>query len=67
VSRLLSAERILQDTKRRAQREGWSERFGEIYEPTLRIITDEIIPGIPPQVRKEAEARLSPNQIPKLE
>lgn len=66
VARILSARDALIDAERRAWREGWAARFVSVYEPTLQILRNEILPAISEPVLRMAE-RVASIPIPVLE
>ena len=46
VARLVAAAAALTEAKERAVREGWLDRYREIYEPTQRVICTELLPAV---------------------
>ena len=64
VARLIGTQSSLADAKKRATREGWRVRFDALYEPTLRVLEDDLLPRVPEEVLEQA---MSLGQhIPKL-
>ncbi|MEG0974534.1 MAG: hypothetical protein RSD57_10800 [Comamonas sp.] len=57
VSRLLAAEKKLTLTLEKARSEGWLSRFKTLYEPTLRILRDQILPKVPDLAKELATQR----------
>ncbi|RFB67523.1 hypothetical protein DZB54_20385 [Herbaspirillum sp. 3R-3a1] len=67
VAKLLKTLEQLKDTYARAINEGWLERFKIFYEPTQRILEQELLPHVSHQVLRSAQKIVSQNQIPYLE
>lgn len=67
VAKLLVAHSALEDAHRRALNEGWIARFNLLYEPTRRILADEILPVLSEGVRKRAKSIMDERIIPRLE
>lgn len=67
VAKLLATAKYLDATSERAKKEGWMERFNEIYEPVLRILMKELLPAISTPVRAKAEKIVSLQVLPHLE
>jgi len=68
VARLLAAKHSLEDAEKRAIRQGWLERFRQLYEPTLVPIRDELLPRVSAEILARAEKRkLSLYTIPILD
>jgi len=67
VARLLATDAVLRDAHSRAIREGWLARFQLLYEPTRRILTEEILPAVSATVRTRAARMMDLRVIPPLE
>lgn len=57
VSRLLAAEKRLTLILEKARSEGWLGRFKAMYEPTLKILRDQILPKVPDLAKELAMHR----------
>jgi len=57
VSRLLAAEKKLTLTLEKAKSEGWLSRFKTLYEPTLMILREQILPKVPDLAKELAAQR----------
>jgi hypothetical protein len=67
VGRLLSARRALEHARERAVREGWMPRYMSIYESTLRVLIDEILPAVSGDISNRALQEIDEKLIPWLE
>ncbi|MFM0738071.1 hypothetical protein PQQ51_12580 [Paraburkholderia xenovorans] len=67
IARILAALNALQDAHKRSVKDGWYPRFSLIYEPTLQIIVEELVPAIHPLILDEAKKYINPRIIPYLE
>lgn len=67
VARLFATYHALVDARENAVEEGWMPRFKLLYEPTMRILADEILPAVSDGVRAKALAVAETRLIPKLE
>ncbi|WP_155768276.1 site-specific integrase [Burkholderia vietnamiensis] len=67
VAKLLAAHSALEEAHMRALNEGWIARFQLLYEPTRRILVDEILPSLSEGVRKRAKSIMDERIIPRLE
>lgn len=67
VARLLAAERHLNETKQRASIEGWNDRYMSIYEPSRRILVEDILPLVDSSVRAKSAALATYQAFPHLE
>ncbi|KGV03375.1 hypothetical protein X880_2446 [Burkholderia pseudomallei MSHR4032] len=67
VAKLLAAHAALEDAHKRALNEGWMTRFQLLYEPTKRILADEILSAVSEAVRARAESIMDVRIIPRLE
>jgi hypothetical protein len=67
VGRLLSARRALEHARERAIREGWMPRYMSIYESTLRVLVDDILPAVSSDISNRALEEIDEKLIPWLE
>ncbi|MGE8158937.1 hypothetical protein ACQKRQ_02105 [Paraburkholderia sp. NPDC080076] len=67
IARILAALSALQDAHKRSVKDGWYPRFALVYEPTLQIIVEELVPAIHPLILEEAKKYINPRIIPYLE
>lgn len=67
VARLFATYNALVEARQNAIEEGWMPRFKALYEPTMRILADEILPAVSDGVRAKALAVAETRPIPKLE
>ena len=67
VAKLLATSRHLEATGARAKREGWWERYSEVYGPTRRILLKELLPAVSEAVLAKAEKFVSLEILPHLE
>ncbi|AET88012.1 hypothetical protein BYI23_A001740 [Burkholderia sp. YI23] len=67
VARLLTAYSALEDARARALQEGWMPRFDKLYETTVRVLKNDILPAITDAVRQLAERKVDKRRIPRLE
>ncbi|WP_423596465.1 hypothetical protein [Roseateles sp. MS654] len=67
VGRILSAGIALKDAREDAIRRGWLKRFNIVYEPTRKIIEEEIIPKVPAHALKAARGMIDVSNIPLIE
>ena len=54
MARVLQAKEELERTRERID----PRRFELLYAPSLRILTDDILPDFPPSLRAEAKGRM---------
>lgn len=67
VAQLLSAHSALNKARERAIQEGWMARFELLYEPTWRVLVNEILPAVSNDVKACAMERMDERLIPRLE
>lgn len=67
VARLVATSRELAHLRARAVQEGWQARFLTIYEPTRRIIEEELLPAVGASVLKRATDLATQYPIPHLD
>ncbi|WP_187645089.1 hypothetical protein [Cupriavidus campinensis] len=67
VARLVATYEELKRAHTRAVREGWSIRFRALYEPTLRILSDDILPAVSDSVMAHARSLANRWVLPRLE
>ncbi|MGO4761343.1 hypothetical protein AB4120_02285 [Cupriavidus sp. 2KB_3] len=67
VARLVATYEELQRARARAVQEGWSIRFRALYEPTLRILGDDILPAVSDSVMARARGLANRWVLPRLE
>ena len=67
IARLLSGLSALSEAGETAFREGWGQRFKELYEPTKQILETEVLPLVDPSVLEKAKSLVVWDAIPRLE
>lgn len=67
VANLLVAKLALDAAKLRSFKEGWVARFDALYQPTLGILEQEILPAISNSVQLKAQTFVRAHYIPHLE
>jgi len=67
VAKLLATAKYLEATGVRAKKEGWWARYCEVYEPTRRILGEELLPAVSDAVLAKAEKFISLEILPHLE
>ncbi|MBI5790420.1 MAG: hypothetical protein HZA63_02985 [Rhodocyclales bacterium] len=67
VARLVATSRELAHLRGRAMQEGWPARFLAVYEPTRRIIDEELLPAVGASVLERATGLAIQYPIPHLD
>lgn len=67
VARLVATSHELARLHGRATREGWQARFLAVYEPTRKIVAEELLPAVAASVLEKAERLARQHQLPHLD
>jgi len=67
VAKLVATSDELARLHGRATREGWQARFLAVYEPTRRIVAEELLPAVATSVLEKAASLASRHQLPPLD
>lgn len=67
VARLVATLHELVRLRGRATQEGWQARFLAVYEPTRRIVEEELLPAVSASVLEKAISLASRHQLPHLD
>lgn len=67
VARLLATSKHLEATALRAKKEGWWERYCEVYRPTQRVLEKELLPAVSDAVLAKAQQFVLLEALPHLE
>jgi hypothetical protein len=67
VARLVATSHELTRLHERATQEGWQARFLAVYEPTRRIVAEELLPAVAASVLEKAASLASQHQLPHLD
>lgn len=67
VAALIRSVDELTRLRSKAEREGWEQRFYQLYEPTLKVIQTKLLPFVSPRILEVAQNLVSARPFPPLE